>query len=287
MAIPEGYRLIKSTDVGKTFGVDLEPFIYIDTTVSAYDSLHNEFYYGLTYPDSTHKEWICVQWDYNYAEIDGIYVITPNLTWNGTWWPQDALVFTPTDMRPATWKPENVTVAMTYDYTGYTITAGAGVAQADDYINWLYVKDIGTPKAVSLDNLKQFKKRCDEKYSKGNDGVTFTPKVDNRGNLSWTNNGGLTNPTTVNIKGSTGPQGASVVNVHPTTELEYNDQQIYNLIGQDITVNVSESSLKTGDIAIVPYYHSDIFAMRILGGTINSLDVFTGDLSIKVDWYLN
>lgn len=48
------------------------------------------------------------------------------------------------------------------------------------------------------------------KGDKGNDGVTYTPSVDSSGNLSWTNNGGLSNPTAVNIKGAkgeTGPQG--------------------------------------------------------------------------------
>lgn len=39
----------------------------------------------------------------------------------------------------------------------------------------------------------------------GNTGVTFTPHVDEQGNLSWTNDGGLENPKTVNIKG---PKGA-------------------------------------------------------------------------------
>lgn len=39
----------------------------------------------------------------------------------------------------------------------------------------------------------------------GNTGVTFTPHVDADGNLSWTNDGGLENPQTVNIKG---PKGA-------------------------------------------------------------------------------
>lgn len=33
----------------------------------------------------------------------------------------------------------------------------------------------------------------------GKDGVTFTPSVDESANLSWTNNGGLENPPTVNI----------------------------------------------------------------------------------------
>ena len=39
----------------------------------------------------------------------------------------------------------------------------------------------------------------------GNTGVTFTPHIDADGNLSWTNDGGLENPQTVNIKG---PKGA-------------------------------------------------------------------------------
>lgn len=41
----------------------------------------------------------------------------------------------------------------------------------------------------------------------GENGVTFYPTVDADGNISWTNDGGLTNPTTVNIKGPAGPQG--------------------------------------------------------------------------------
>lgn len=43
--------------------------------------------------------------------------------------------------------------------------------------------------------------------SNGEDGATFTPSVDASGNLSWTNNKGLSNPTTVNIKGEQGIQG--------------------------------------------------------------------------------
>ena len=41
----------------------------------------------------------------------------------------------------------------------------------------------------------------------GEDGATFTPSVDSKGNLSWSNNKGLTNPTTVNIKGDKGDKG--------------------------------------------------------------------------------
>lgn len=42
---------------------------------------------------------------------------------------------------------------------------------------------------------------------RGPQGCTFTPSVDTSGNLSWTNDGGLANPDTVNIMGPQGPQG--------------------------------------------------------------------------------
>ena len=41
----------------------------------------------------------------------------------------------------------------------------------------------------------------------GADGVTFTPAVDAEGNLSWTNDGDLANPETVNIRGTQGLKG--------------------------------------------------------------------------------
>ena len=45
--------------------------------------------------------------------------------------------------------------------------------------------------------------------SNGKDGATFTPSVDSSGNLSWSNNGGLSNPATVNIKGPKGSDGSN------------------------------------------------------------------------------
>lgn len=41
----------------------------------------------------------------------------------------------------------------------------------------------------------------------GEQGATFTPSVDANGNLSWTNDKGLANPPTVNIKGPKGDSG--------------------------------------------------------------------------------
>ena len=42
---------------------------------------------------------------------------------------------------------------------------------------------------------------------KGEDGAVFIPSVDANGNISWTNNGGLENPVTRNIRGPAGPTG--------------------------------------------------------------------------------
>ena len=46
-----------------------------------------------------------------------------------------------------------------------------------------------------------------EQGPKGDPGAYFTPAVDQEGNLSWTNNGSLVNPETVNIKGPKGDTG--------------------------------------------------------------------------------
>ena len=46
-----------------------------------------------------------------------------------------------------------------------------------------------------------------EKGDTGEPGAVFTPTVDAAGNISWSNNGGLPNPATRNIRGPQGEQG--------------------------------------------------------------------------------
>jgi hypothetical protein len=45
--------------------------------------------------------------------------------------------------------------------------------------------------------------------SSGTNGYTFTPYVSDAGVISWTNDGGMDNPTPVNIKGPAGATGAT------------------------------------------------------------------------------
>ena len=70
--------------------------------------------------------------------------------------------------------------------------------------------------------------------SQGADGTTFTPSVSASGDISWTNDGGKTNPPTQNIKGPEGDEGpegpagktayeSAVDGGYSGTESEFND----------------------------------------------------------------
>lgn len=49
------------------------------------------------------------------------------------------------------------------------------------------------------------------KVVKGDTGAVFTPYVDVESNLSWTNDGGLDNPPTRNIRGASGEASITVI----------------------------------------------------------------------------
>ena len=81
----------------------------------------------------------------------------------------------------------------------------------------------------------------------GANGVTFTPSVDSEGNLSWTNNGGLTNPSTVNIKGPKGDAGEGSEDSSGGPTVEYIDYQGFINIEDNkvyvFTVPITELSI--------------------------------------------
>ena len=88
-----------------------------------------------------------------------------------------------------------------------------------DYIQWRNVGDATWQNLVALSELKGENGQTPTIGENGNwfiggtdtgvkasgtDGTTFTPSVDANGNLSWTNDGGLPNPETVNVRGAQG-----------------------------------------------------------------------------------
>lgn len=68
----------------------------------------------------------------------------------------------------------------------------------------------------------------------GSNGVTFTPSVDSSGNLSWTNDGNLSNPETVNIKGA----DATINGVNALTIAAGNNVTL-SQSGSTLTINSS------------------------------------------------
>lgn len=65
----------------------------------------------------------------------------------------------------------------------------------------------GHAKATYMSNGSTVEDAINQIGTGGEDGATFTPSVDSAGNLSWSNNKGLANPPTVNIKGPKGDKG--------------------------------------------------------------------------------
>lgn len=109
----------------------------------------------------------------------------------------------------------------------------------------------------------------------GEDGATFTPSVDSKGNLSWSNNKGLTNPTTVNIKGDKGDKG---------------DQGIQGKQGEKgndglttaISVNGNTYSHSNGTITLPNYPTDNSAKITELESIIASLQETIADLTTRL-----
>ena len=126
----------------------------------------------------------------------------------------------------------------------------------------------------------------------GANGVTFIPSIDSAGNLSWTNDGGLTNPAPINVKGLPGvdgENGKNVVYIVPNETWTDNDVSLTNCIDSDMYItNVTiDDAWLVGDNAIIPYFNSTCSANRILGGEITYLDAESESVGIILKWFTN
>ena len=101
--------------------------------------------------------------------------------------------------------------------------------------------------------------------AKGADGITFTPNVDDEGNLSWSNSGDLPNPPPVNIKGEKGADG-EIGPMGPTGPSgpqgpKGEDGKDYILTDDD----KSELALEAADILYTQYYISQTIYIGLDG----------------------
>lgn len=70
------------------------------------------------------------------------------------------------------------------------------------------IRDVGAEVSASIPAAVEQYVANNADALKGDNGATFTPAVSTSGDISWTNDKGLANPATVNIKGPKGDTGA-------------------------------------------------------------------------------
>lgn len=119
----------------------------------------------------------------------------------------------------------------------------------------------------------------------GNNGATFTPNVSENGDLSWTNDKGLENPSTVNIKGDkgdVGPQGLQGVQgiqgVAGSNGKDGKDFSISKTYASIALMEADKDNVSEGDfVMIVSTVEDEDNSKLFVKGTIDF--VFITDLS--------
>ena len=103
-------------------------------------------------------------------------------------------------------------------------------------------------------------------------GVTFTPSVSDAGEISWTNDGNLTNPVTKSIKGQKGDTGVSFAGIEYTPSTASGGNNTFKVKYSNGTTGTESYNIKNGiDITSVEEVSSDI------DGGINSITFVKSD----------
>lgn len=90
-------------------------------------------------------------------------------------------------------------------------------------------------------------------------GVTFTPSVSDAGEISWTNNGNLSNPATKSIKGPKGDTGVSFAGIEYTPSTASGGNNTFKVKYSNGTTGAESYNIKNGvDITSVEEITSDI-----------------------------
>lgn len=90
-------------------------------------------------------------------------------------------------------------------------------------------------------------------------GVTFTPSVSDAGEISWTNDGGLTNPATKSIKGQKGDTGVSFAGIEYTPSTASGGNNTFKVKYSNGTTGTESYNIKNGvDITSVEEIPSDV-----------------------------
>ena len=89
-------------------------------------------------------------------------------------------------------------------------------------------------------------------------GVTFTPFVSDAGEISWTNDGGLTNPATKSVKGQKGDTGVSFAGIEYTPSTASGGNNTFKVKYSNGTTGTESYNIRNGiDITSVEEVSSD------------------------------
>ena len=103
-------------------------------------------------------------------------------------------------------------------------------------------------------------------------GVTFTPSVSDAGEISWTNDGGLANPTTKSIKGQKGDTGVSFAGIEYTPSTASGGNNTFKVKYSNGITGTESYNIRNGiDITSVEEVSSDA------DGGINSITFVKSD----------
>ena len=103
-------------------------------------------------------------------------------------------------------------------------------------------------------------------------GVTFTPFVSDAGEISWTNDGGLTNPATKSVKGQKGDTGVSFAGIEYTPSTASGGNNTFRVKYSNGTTGTESYNIRNGiDITSVEEVSSDA------DGGINSITFVKSD----------
>ena len=113
----------------------------------------------------------------------------------------------------------------------------------------------------------------------GADGATFTPSVDAEGNLSWSNDKGLVNPPTVNIKGEKGDSGVdSIDDNNASLTTTYSSNKI-ETIKEDLSSQIKKIENDGVTTATVEAKVQSVIDEKIADGTMASLTIADGSIT--------
>lgn len=133
-----------------------------------------------------------------------------------------------------------------FSYSRGESTAQISTSGSGEDVRWLFNASNSNPiygnsTTVQPEAIAVYFYVCVSKYTQLEQGPYFTPHIDSNGILSWTNNGGLTNPPSVDIKGPKGDD-AFTLSIGEVTTLNPDQQAT--------VTNVGTTSNQVWDIAI-------------------------------------